>query len=702
MASDFAKEVRDLFTQAEEADRENCEEAITDLKFEGFDQWDPQVRADRENRGPFPLPCLTINTAQQYTSLVVGDWLANETSIKVLPREDGDVTVADVRSELIRSIELQSKADRVYASSLGQMASCGISNFRVDIDYAYEDAFERDLFIRDIPNPLAVKWDPLAFDPTGRDAKYCFVGDEVTDDDYKKRFPKAARPTLIQKEAGSSWATGKTVMLPEYWKIEERTRTIGMTKDGKTVDLTGMARNKWPQLAIDPETKEPIIRDDAKCKWAVMVLTNGVEELTDPLELRLHRLPIIRVMGREVWTGEKRVRFGLVRCMRDSQRMKNYMRSVRAELLMRMPRVNFIAPAKTIEGREEDWENTLVYNDNAGAPPLPVTTANLSALLNEEQMFAQDMMDTTGLHEASRGMPSNETSGVAIKARQQEGDVATIILHHNMVAAQMEAGEVLDALIPTVFDTARTIRTVGPDLGVKMVRINDPKDEKNVDIGTGRYDVTISTGPAYMTRRQETSDMLMEMVRAYPPLAQLAGDLIVKAQDMPEADQIAERIKRSIPPNILGPDSEDGKDPEQVQQDQQKAAQAEQMQQAQQQMAMMGAQAETRLKVAQADKAEAEAMKAKIEAMHSISGGPPEQTPQADPTEQARVAIEGFNAITNRIKAVEGAAGKGAPPDLAAHLAPVISAAIAQALAGHDMFAPAGVGSIETTGGEMQ
>jgi hypothetical protein len=370
--------------------------------------------------------------------------------------------------------------------------------------------------------------------------------------------------------------------------------------------------------------------------------------------------------------------------------MKNYMRSIRAELLMRAPRENFMAPAKAIEGREGDWENTLVYNDQSPTAPTPIIAQNLVALLKEEQLFAQDMMDTTGIHEASHGMPSNETSGVAIQARQSEGDVATIIFHHHMVAAQMEAGEVVDALIPTVIDTARTIRTVGPDLGVKMIRVNDPSHEENVDLGKGRYDVTISTGPAYMTRRQQTSDMLMEMIRAYPPLAQVAGDLIVKAQDMPEADQIAERIKRTIPPNILGDDSEDGKSPEEMQADQQKAAKAQAMQEMQQQIGMQSAQAELRLKGAQADEAEARAMKAKLEAMQLMQSG------GADPAvaaENTRTAIQAYDAVTGRIKAISGAAGKGSPPDLAAHIGPIVAAAIAQALSTHNQFAPAGIGT---------
>lgn len=707
MASDFTKEVRDLWREADEADRENREEALEDLRFAAGEQWDQRVRDYRENSGPFPLPCLTINTLPQFIGQVIGDRRANQTSIKVLPNDDGDVKIAQVRSEVFRSIELRSKAERVYTNAFDNAVTCGIGNFRIDIDYARDDAFERDIFINPIPNPFAVRWDPLAFDPTGRDAGWCFVGDVLSDRAYEKQYPKAAKPSLFDEELiGIGWKTAGAVMVPEYWRIEEETRTIAMTATGETVDLTDTPKAKWPELLIDPQTNEPVIRDDAKCKYAIMVKTNGMEELSDPLKLKIPRLPIIRVQGREIWTGEKRVRFGITRFARDPQRLKNYWRSVIAELLMSAPRDNYVAEADSIKSREKDWPNTRIYNTGTKAPEA-VTLADLAALVNEAQLCAQDMKDVTGLHDASLGERSNETSGVAIQQRQHEGDIATIIFHDNMNASMQEAGEVVDALFPTVYDTARTLRAVGVDGSVKMHRINDPGHPDYVDIGVGRYDVTISTGPAYMTRRQENAASMMNAVNSGPAgqeLLGVAGDLIVKSQDWDNADEIAARIRRKMDPSLLTASErkamkeELGNDAEDPQQ-QEAQQQQQQMQQMGVELEMQAKQADARLKGAQADRAEAEALKAKAETMRLLGGDV--DTSQTD-NDSVRLAIEGFNAETNRIKALSSTAGPGAPPDLAAHIGPIVSEAIAQALAKHAQFAPAGVGAIPTEEGIAQ
>jgi hypothetical protein len=711
--ADFGKEVRELWRQAEFADRQNREEALADLAFAAPDanagHWDPQVREYREKMGVekygFPLPCLTINTLPQFIGQVIGDRRANATEIKVLPREDGDVIIAEVRSDLMRSIQLQSKADRIYNQAFEQAVTCGVGNFRVDIDYAYDDAFERDLFIRGIANPLAVLWDPFAADPTGRDATHCFVSDTISKDDYKRRFKEDASSFELDAKGteDADWFQNDTVRIAEYWKIEEKPRTLLMTATGAVEDVTDLPKNKWPKPFIDPATNQPVIRENAKQKFAVMTLTNGRDELSDPLELKIPRLPIIRVMGRETWVGNRRVRFGLVRYARDPARLRDYWRSVIAEKLMLAPRANFIASVSAIEGRESDWTNALVYNDEAQAP-VPVTGNDLSAMLNEAQMCSQDLKDTTGLQDASLGMQSNERSGVAINARQHEGDIATIVYHDNMNAAMQEAGEVLNALIPIVYDTARTIRTVGPDEGVQLVRVNDPEfapggNIKQVipDIGLGRYDVTISTGPAYMTRRQEASESMMQFVQAMgPQVGSLIGDLVAKAQDWPDADIIADRLRNIIPPQVLGDEANDNKSPEEIAQQQQAAQQQQQLQQMGVQLEMGQKAAVTRKANAEADKAEADAMRSKIETMNLLQGG---NDNAPDATEQARVAIEGYNAVTNRLKAVAGASGPAAPPDLTQHIAPIVEQLVQQELAKRTTFAPVGVANDASNGG---
>src|SRR3546814_1726257 len=121
-------------------DRLNREQALDDKKFAAGEQWDPQVLKDREG-----LPCLVINSIPQFTAQLVGDWREGRKAIKVVSANDEDTDVASVRGDLIRSIELQSRADRVNDNAFESLVHCGDGTFRVSVEYARDDVFDQEI-----------------------------------------------------------------------------------------------------------------------------------------------------------------------------------------------------------------------------------------------------------------------------------------------------------------------------------------------------------------------------------------------------------------------------------------------------------------------------------------------------------------------------------------------------------------------------
>jgi hypothetical protein len=200
------------------------------------------------------------------------------------------------------------------------------------------------------------------------------------------------------------------------------------------------------------------------------------------------------------------------------------------------------------------------------------------ALLNEAQTNVQDMKDVTGIQDASLGIKSNEVSGRAIDARQHEGDIAALTYFDNGDAAVLEAGDVINQLIPVIYDGTRVVRTIGQDETVKFQKINDPMNPKAVDLSVGKYDVALTSGTSYTTRRQAAAQAMMDAIQVWPQLMQVAGDLVVKAQDWPGAEELAERLIKTIPPQYLDEDdlkngAGPGVDPQQFQQMQQQLMQ---------------------------------------------------------------------------------------------------------------------------------
>lgn len=577
---DFLADMRANYQADIDWDRTNREQALEDKKFAAGEQWDPIVLEQRKG-----LPCLVINNIPQFTAQLVGDWRESRKAIKVVPSNDEDTDVASVRSDLIRAIELQSRADRVYDTAFESLVQCGDGALRVSVEYARDDVFDQDLFIRPIEDALSVVWDRYSIDPTGRDAKHVFVNDRLPKGEFKRKWgdvaPSALEDNNLQSDLIiSGWVDEDSYQVTEYWRLVERKRLMALFPNGKVFILDDQNIED-----IVAENGQPVKTRLSWCTYAQMHLVTGFAILAGPYEYKLNRVPIIRMSGRVTNIGGRRIRYGMVRFMKDAARLKNFWRSVAAEQLGYAPKAKWIAPESAVEGREDAFRKAhlsrdplLVYNDGAEAPPTLIPPPPVEAsLLNEAAINAQDMKDVTGIHDASLGIRSNETSGRAIMARQREGDIANLTFHDNANAAVMECGDVINQLLPQIMDGTRVVRTIGEDEAIKFVKLNDPMDPNAIDLSVGMFDVALSTGVSYTTRRVEAAQAMMDAIQVWPQLMSVAGDLVAKAQDWPGADKLAERLKKTIPPHFLeGEDNGGGGiPPEELQAMQEKLQQLE-------------------------------------------------------------------------------------------------------------------------------
>lgn len=564
----FLEDMREDYQLDLDYDRENREQAMLDKQFSAGEQWDPIVLEHRKG-----LPCLTINTVPQFTAQLVGDWRQSRNAVKVVPAESGDVEVASIRGDLIRAIEMKSRASRVYDDAFESVVQCGDGAFRIAVEYAKDNVFDQEIAIRPIDDALSCVWDRMSVDPTGRDARHVFVDDVLPIKEFQRKFGKEADYSGMGDEAKlalrtTGWLTEEEARITEYWRMIERDRLLGLFQDGSIHVIDGANMEE-----VIEKHGNPVRTRISPCMYAQMHLVTGFAILGGPYEYKLSRLPIIRMSGRVVNIAGRRVRYGLVRFMKDSVRLKNFSRSVAAEQLGYAPKAQWIAPESAIEGREDEFRKAhlsrdplLIYNDDASAPPERLSPPEPQmALLNEAQVHTQDIKDITGIHDASLGIKSNETSGKAIMARQREGDVAALTYYDNGDASVLEGGDVMNQLIGQIYDATRIIRVIGEDESAKLLKINDPMDPSSPNIATGEYDVALTVGTSFTTRRVEAAEAMMNAIQVYPELMGIAGDLVIKAQDWPGAEDLSARLRKTIPPQLLSPEEqqEAGTQPEQ-------------------------------------------------------------------------------------------------------------------------------------------
>lgn len=545
------------FKEARDFTQEGREEALDDLNFLNGDQWPASLKAEREADG---RPCLIINKVPTFVDQVVGDIRQNTPSIKVKPVDsESDPETAEIMTGLIRNIEVQSNADIAYDTAIEQAIQCGEGAFRIVTEYSDDDVFDQDICIKRIKNPFTVYWDPAAQAWDKSDAKWCFITEELSKDEFQEKYPEASmQPAEGAHDDNSDWTVDK-IRVAEYFYYEEKKKKLYSMRDTITgTDKIGNEKLEGWEVIDSREVSTKSI------KWLKM---SGNEILEGPQDWPGKYIPIVSVYGKELNIEGKTIYRGVVRYAKDPQKLYNFSRSTSAETISLAPKVPWLITPKQIGEYKSFWDAAhkrnfpyLPYNNDPQAPGPPTRVfPNMAStgLQMEIQISDQEMHDTTGLQQASLGQKSNEKSGRAILARQREGDVANFTFYDNLGRALKYAGKVLVDLIPKIYNEKRVIRVLGEDGKDERVPINQPVYKKDgtsriFDLTAGKYDIEVTIGPSYTTQREEAADSMMAFLGAVPAVGTLIADIVVKNFDWPGANEISERLKRALPPQLLG------------------------------------------------------------------------------------------------------------------------------------------------------
>jgi hypothetical protein len=570
MPDDIIEDALEQYRFSAEGSAHIRELALEDIKFARLgDQWKDKDRRAREEEG---RPCLTVNRLPTFIRRVVNDARQNKPSISVHPVDGGaDYDTAQVIGGLIRAIERGSNAALAYDTAIDNAASCGFGFFRITTDYCNHDTFDQEARIERVANPFSVHWDVSSTQFDASDWSFAFVSDLLTDDEFKRRYPKADHASDWREGQGEGmedWVDDERVRVAEYWTREERKRKILRLTDGRV-----MRADQMDELVqIGPGLLLPMkdtlafqglaVNGEREATYFDVTrrVINAVEVLSEE-KWPGTMIPICPVWGEEVIYRGKRHFRSLIRDARDSQVMFNAWRSASTELVMLAPRAPWLVATGSIPPDEVlKWEtaNTrnhayLEYDPAMGPMPQRIPFSGVPAGALQEALNAQDdMKAVTGIYDAALGARGNETSGRAIMARQRESDTGTFHFIDNMSRAIQYAGRVLIEIIPSIYSERQTIQILGDDEKQRVERVTaavgsppsaeDP-DGKIYNLAAGKYDVTVKVGPNYQTQREESVAAMTELMRSYPPAAEALGDLVVQNMDWPGADKASERIQ---------------------------------------------------------------------------------------------------------------------------------------------------------------
>ena len=570
------QEAIDFLKFSNEADTENRQKGLDDLKFSSGDQWPIEVQNSRHLEA---RPCLTINKLDAYVRQIVNQMRQGRPRMRAHSmNSEANAKVADVITGIFKHIEVNSDADTAYDTAGEYAVRIGWGYWRVITDYVREDSFDQEIYIRPIDNPFSVYFDPNSIQPDGSDAEKVLITTLMSKDDFKIQYPGADDGgDFNQRGTGDfdpDWVQKEDIRVAEYFYVERKKTKLLLLSDG-----TKVYKDEAPSPEILAAAGIMVVGEREtmrkQIKWCKLT---GLEILEER-DWSGRYIPVVPVYGQQLTVEDKRKKYGLVRNAKDAQRMYNYWQTSLTESIALAPKAKWLLAEGQDEGHENEWaqaniksmpvlryKQTDINGQQAPAPqrlqPEPPPAGVIAAAMSIDK----DLQSVVGIFDPSQ-LPQGNMSGKAIRGQQMQQDMTNFHYYDNLVRSMKHTGRIILDLIPKIYDRERVLRIIGYDGKPEMVTLNQrTQDEMGVekvlnDVTVGEYDVYMDTGPGYQSKRQEAVEAMMPMISTNQELFNLAGDLVFRNMDFPGAEVIADRLaannplaqideKSEIPPQI--------------------------------------------------------------------------------------------------------------------------------------------------------
>ena len=582
--ADAVADAQALYLDALSASRDQRRQIEEDLAFSDPSdpqQWDDTIKRQRETDPGGVRPCFVYDQCGQYVANVAGQVEQNPPALHALPVGDGaDKRVAEKLDGFFRHIEHTSRAGQHYTRALTSAARAGVGYLIVRPNYVNRALNWQEPRIGSEGDPLKVVFDPWSVEVDGSDANFGFLLTPLSHREWDRQFKGKDKVSFGAAGREVSRDERESIIIAEGWRKETRTKAmiLCISQDGDETaleedDYWEACRRAGRQLEV-----RGTYTDKVDCvKWARM---SGADMLTKETEYPASGIGLIPVYGYVGWSNNRMHYCGIPRRAMNPQRSYNYHMSEMHAFMGQAPKSPWVAAAAAIRGYEALWDRAGVdsraylpvnHVDESGNPiPAPIRmphAVNLQNHLQGAEQALHDIQASLGMYQASLGAPSNESSGVAIDARKQQGEAATAHFPAHLSDSLGQVGKLCMEMIPRLIDTKRQLRILSIDQTSSTITIDPGQAEalKETDNGlvinpnVGRYDMRVVVGASFATQRTQAQQAFTEMMRANPALAPALAPLWAQTLDVPHADKLAQVLTAVAPPEVravLNPESD--------------------------------------------------------------------------------------------------------------------------------------------------
>lgn len=597
--AEIIEEAKDRHTRGMAYENDFRRRFTEDVRFINGDpdnhaQWPDEVYNQR-TADTSRKPTMTANITAPFAQMIINNTRMNMPQIVVKPTGDESTfKSAEIYEALLRNIQYRSQAATIYIDAHTYQVWGGVGYFRVNTRWDEENpksdmaAFNTSIFIDPVQSHMSVLLDPNTKQKSGADAKWGQIFEDVDRDQFQIDYPDVDAPeynkTASDLGEGDAWVRENTIRVCEYYRIVRHEDEMIYISDvdattGKPIQSIFRMSEAPPGMeqSLNSAKRRPEVTIkrrkvwDKRLEW-YKIAGDKIIDRNEKLPGRGDFIPIVRVLGREVIIQGQMDRKGIVRNLKDSQRLFNYYLSSDAEYNALAPKSPYVGYEESFRGHETTWKQLNTSNPpylpvNAKSDdfedPLPLPQrqagpADAPGYRNGMQAAIAHMGLISGIPDAQFGRVSNENSGLAVKERRRGGDQNNYDWGDALAEAVAHAGRIIIDWIPDVYDVARTLKVMGRDGTQSEIQI-DPEQKQALQLQkvgeveraifnptVGKYEVVSEIGPSFATQREEAWEAFTAIVSRSPELMNIFGDLMFLTADFPLSDKLAQRMVAHI------------------------------------------------------------------------------------------------------------------------------------------------------------
>jgi hypothetical protein len=541
------------------------------------DQWreDESKLFERYNKIP-----LMMNKLGVLANHMAGDQIQNTTNLQISPDDDVPVQDATVRAALVKNISLNSDAKSIYQKAYSQSIIGGYSAFALGTKYLHKRSLDQEIIEFGFDDPNSCYWDMSAKHVCKVDGMYAGYKTRVSRkwfrDKYGKDIESQIGSTAITEDSTVAFADNDEITIVDDFEKEGKKIKLYKLSDDSVVTSKQFAKLEKviiddKKIAIKNGQPVTILQEREEIDYKIIHRQIAGDFIIDETVFPCVEgdiLPVIFVDQKSYFTKQgQQITRSFFKDVKDAQRYLNYL-ATQSAYMMKISRYDqFIMPRKCAASpdAQQQWRdpsvvNGALYYDEtpSGAKPEQLRPPELSqSLMTQYERTLMDIQTGTGIYNTQLGENGNEISGEAIARRNERGNKNTQIPRTALDIAIATSGELINDMIPKVYDTRRTVILPMPESSEERIVINNPVDEYGLQIENnmreGRYKIRLKPGASYEGQKQEALQSLQLVLNAdrsgnvFPMIADLYAENLPLDNNL----EIRNRLRTLVPKEIV-------------------------------------------------------------------------------------------------------------------------------------------------------